>query len=107
MYFDIVRDCYEAYVLYQFFSLLVAYIENTTGKVSIEEVLFDKDEQMHPCPLCCLPAFRPGPTFYLVTKQCILQYVIIKPFLALLTALLHYLDVYKEGILSECFFVLI
>jgi hypothetical protein len=100
-----VRDCYEAYVLYQFFQLLVVYIETSSGRVSVEDVLLMKDEQTHPCPLCCLPTFKTGPTFYLVTKQCILQYVIIKPACALITGLLQIpqIDLYREG---KCLFIL-
>jgi hypothetical protein len=86
-------------VLYQFFSLLVAYIETSAGNLNVEDVLLQKEEQEHPCPFCCLPKFKTGPMFYLITKQCILQYVIIKPLMALITAVLHSqsTDLYQEG----------
>lgn len=60
LYFDIARDCYEAYVLHQFFSLLLAYIEVGRPLGHIESVLEAKPKQNHPFPCCCLPRFAPG-----------------------------------------------
>uniref|UniRef100_A0A6B2L8Y6 Transmembrane protein 184C n=1 Tax=Arcella intermedia TaxID=1963864 RepID=A0A6B2L8Y6_9EUKA len=99
LYFDIVRDCYEAYVLYQFFSLLVSYIENGAPG-NLEEILKEKPSRTHPCPLCCLPSFRPGPLFLLITKQFILQYVIIKPLMACIAGGLQFAGLYEEGSFS-------
>jgi len=96
-----VRDCYEAYVLYQFFSLLVSYIENSKRtKIDLDEYLMEKGEQSHPFPLCCLPNFKPGPRFFLVTKQCILQYVMVRPLMAIITVILEMFELYKEGSFS-------
>jgi len=79
-----------------FFSLLVAYVENGTPNKLIE-ILYEKPKQSHPCPMCCLPRFRPGPLFFVITRQCILQYVLVKPLMGLLAGILHALGVYHEG----------
>lgn len=52
LYFDFVRDCYESYVLYQFFTLLVNYFD---GEESLIRTLRAKPKLGHPFPLCCLP----------------------------------------------------
>eukprot|EP01127_Copromyxa_protea_P007128 TRINITY_DN17046_c0_g1_i1.p1 TRINITY_DN17046_c0_g1~~TRINITY_DN17046_c0_g1_i1.p1 ORF type:complete len:391 (-),score=51.35 TRINITY_DN17046_c0_g1_i1:46-1218(-) len=97
LYFDIARDCYEAYVLHQFFSLLLAYIEVGNGPNYIERVLEEQPKQKHPIPCCCLPMFKPGPLFLLITKQCILQYVLIRPLMAIAASILQATGVYEEG----------
>jgi len=96
LYFDIARDCYEAYLLYQFFALLVAYIED--GKPGRLELILEISEPTeHPIPCCCLSPVVPGRLFLLVCRQSILQYVIIRPVMALAAGLMEYLHIYNEG----------
>ena len=107
IYFNLVRDCYEAFVLYQFFSLLVYYFDS----VSRETLDMDDDAQTgdylstlptryHPFPCCCLPLIRPGHSFLRTIKQCVLQYVAVKPLLALIAIILELFDLYGEGSLE-------
>eukprot|EP01127_Copromyxa_protea_P003109 TRINITY_DN12979_c0_g1_i1.p1 TRINITY_DN12979_c0_g1~~TRINITY_DN12979_c0_g1_i1.p1 ORF type:complete len:364 (+),score=33.74 TRINITY_DN12979_c0_g1_i1:6-1097(+) len=97
LYLDIFRDCYEAYVLYQFFALLVSYITTGVYATELTEVLKAKSKMSHPCPCCCLPRFKPGPLFLLITKQCILQYVVVRPLMAVVATGLSIGGVYNEG----------
>lgn len=107
IYFNLVRDCYEAFVLYQFFSLLVYYFDT----ISRDTLDMDDDAETgdylttlptryHPFPCCCLPLIVPGPTFLRTMKQCILQYVAVKPLLALIAIVLELFGLYDEGSLS-------
>lgn len=57
IYIDTFRDCYEAYVLYQFFSLLMAYLG---GMEALETLLSLKMPMSHPFPLCYLPKIKLG-----------------------------------------------
>jgi hypothetical protein len=50
----------KAYVLYQFFALLISYIESGVYETSLMDVLKAKPKMKHPCPCCCLPRFKPG-----------------------------------------------
>uniref|UniRef100_A0A6B2L8T7 Transmembrane protein 184C n=1 Tax=Arcella intermedia TaxID=1963864 RepID=A0A6B2L8T7_9EUKA len=97
IYFDIFRDCYEAYVMYQFFCLLTVYIEGDDNSGKLFEMLEKKDEIHYPYPLCFLRPFKPSPWFLLVSKQFILQYVVVKPFISIIAAVLESLDLYNEG----------
>jgi len=96
IYFDIARDCYEAYVIYQFFSLLTSYIEGSQPGI-LFKILEDKPSVKFPFPFCCFPSFKPSPLFFVVTKQCILQYVVIKPVTAIIAACLEATGNYHEG----------
>jgi hypothetical protein len=119
LYFDIARDCYEAYVLHQFFSLLVAYIETGKEPGYNETILETKPKQKHPFPCCCLPRFKPGkkaatfvptslgPLFMLITRQCILQYVVIRPLMAIIASILQHEELYFEGSFLPTYFPII
>jgi hypothetical protein len=104
IYFNLVRDCYEAFVLYQFFSLLIHYF-NTVSGANIEEpgdattahFLSDYPRRYHPFPCCCWPPIEPGPVFLLTTKRCVLQYVVVKPLVALVAIILNLSGLYDEG----------
>ena len=48
---------YEAYVIYEFFVLLVAFCD---GEDNLIEILNDKPPQEHPWPMCFLPKFTMG-----------------------------------------------
>jgi hypothetical protein len=39
----------------------------------------------HPWPTCCFPPFKPSASFLLLTKRCILQFVVLKARLSRLT----------------------
>ncbi|ELR12154.1 Transmembrane protein 34 family protein [Acanthamoeba castellanii str. Neff] len=128
LYFDLARDAYEAYVLYQFFNLLIAFIntyeydfdhhrlqDDEFDPDSIESMRRVRDREWevsegrvvalleskpvtgHPWPTCCFPPFKPGASFLLLAKRCILQFVVLKartsfhprPSLAVLAAVLE------------------
>jgi len=99
LYFDLVRDCYEAYVLFMFFTFLITYLDlNDEGL--LEEILKSKPLIAHPIPFCCLPKFTPGPRFLNWTKFFILQFTLIKPFLTAIALILQAFSIYGDGIFS-------
>jgi len=98
LYFDLGRDCYEAYVLYMFFTLLVNFLE-AEGGTTLENLLEDKDQMSHPFPLCMLK-FQPGRSFLMWCKFCVLQFALVKPVLTLLALLMEAFGVFDEGSFS-------
>jgi len=106
-FLDMVRDCYEAYVVYIFFSLCICYItadsadqvpENTT---QIERVLQEKQFVSHPPPLShCLPPINlvsGSKRFVLRCKFNILQFVVVKPICTGTAWMLSLCGNYMEG----------
>jgi len=98
LYFDLGRDCYEAYVLYMFFTLLVNFLE-AEGGTTLENLLEDKDQINHPFPFC-LMKFQPGRSFLMWCKFCVLQFALVKPVLTLLALLMQAFGVFDEGSFS-------
>jgi len=96
LYFNVARDCYEAYVLYTFFRLLV---ELADGEENLAKQLEQVPQIKYTIPFCCFH-IKPGRIFLHRCKQMILQFVVVKPFLAILTFILELVGVYDDGDLS-------
>lgn len=111
LYFMLVRDCYEAYVLYQFFCLLVFYVEKeapayfNTRHYGIEAIMGHEDvgkllsyfgETAFAFPLCNF-TYQAGNRVFQHIKRCTLQYVIIKPCLSAIAILLQMMGLYHAG----------
>jgi len=92
MYFDLGRDCYEAYVLYMFFRLLV---ELADGEEKMIEQMEEMRQIRYTLPFCCFH-IKPGRIFLHRCKQMILQYVMFKPLLAI-TSFVTQLAGYYHG----------
>lgn len=95
IYFETVRDLYEAWILYNFLSLCLAYLGGP-GAVVVKS----EGKQMEPSWLwltCCLPSMPVDGHFIRRTKQGVLQFVLLKPIIAALILLLYNLDKYEEG----------
>jgi hypothetical protein len=106
MYFDMIRDCYESIVLYMFFALCYAYIgqanRDTLDYNRIYHVLRSKAEITHLWPFNrMLGAFdvrtQHPRIFLLKCKRNILQFVVVKPLMAILAIYLHKRGLYEPG----------
>eukprot|EP01126_Amoeba_proteus_P067152 TRINITY_DN9858_c0_g1_i3.p1 TRINITY_DN9858_c0_g1~~TRINITY_DN9858_c0_g1_i3.p1 ORF type:complete len:349 (-),score=43.55 TRINITY_DN9858_c0_g1_i3:125-1171(-) len=101
LYFNLVRDCYESYALYCFFSLLSRYVESEDEEQrSVEDILQDEPVHKHMVPLCFLKPVKPGALFMIWIKRFILQYTLIKPACTLLACVLYPFHLYAEGSFS-------
>lgn len=157
VYFDLARDCYEAFVLYQFFALLLHYFnteainqfpENTeseddvrlrelrslsdhtdnsdsgsyteesceedgggnTQEFVIEAPIVVTDDatttchylskvrlNSYPFPCCCFGRDTPGDVIFVRIRRCVFQYVVVKPLLSIVAAILYAVGLYVPG----------
>ncbi|GCC21516.1 hypothetical protein chiPu_0019988 [Chiloscyllium punctatum] len=58
IYVDTCRECYEAYVIYNFMIFLLSYL--TYQHPNLVILLEAKDQQKHLPPLCCCPSWHMG-----------------------------------------------
>lgn len=58
IYFDTCRECYEAYVIYNFMTFLLNYLENQYPNLVL--MLEAQEQQKHLPPLCCCPPWPMG-----------------------------------------------
>ncbi|CAG0916692.1 unnamed protein product [Notodromas monacha] len=76
IYMDTLRECYEAYVIYNFMIFLLNFLN---AEMSLAEVLETKAPVGHIFPLCCLPTWEMGAELIHRCKHGILQYTVVRP----------------------------
>ncbi|CUM57949.1 solute transporter, putative [Bodo saltans] len=92
--FDTIRDTYESFVLYMFFSLLIAYCGGE-GQL-IRSLNAKRYKGVHPFPMCYLPLYALDTSFYLRCKRWVLQYALIKPICNFFAMVFHPFGLYDE-----------
>jgi len=96
IFVHLLRSCYEAFVLYCFFNLLVNYLDGEDNIIAIFEA---KPPIHHPWPFHRY-TFQPSRMFYNQCKLFILQFVIVNLIVAFSVFFMSYLGVYNEGSFS-------
>ncbi|KAJ1020517.1 hypothetical protein NDA13_005833 [Ustilago tritici] len=96
---DLFRDLYEAFVIYCFFNLLIEYLG---GERSLIVLLHGRRPQEHifPVNLFLHDMDASDPYTFLALKRGVLQYVQVKPVLAVATLVLKAAGKYGEGKIS-------
>ncbi|XP_063284989.1 transmembrane protein 184A isoform X2 [Pelobates fuscus] len=95
VYFDSVRDCYEAFVIYSFLSLCFEYLG---GESAIMTEIRGKPVRSS-CyyGTCCLQGMSYSIGFLRFCKQATLQFCIVKPIMAVVTIILQAFGKYRDG----------
>ncbi|KAI9292334.1 DUF300-domain-containing protein [Neoconidiobolus thromboides FSU 785] len=98
-YVDAIRDIYEAFVIYCFFNLMVNYMG---GERALLRKLYGRAPIKHLWPAYYFSKEMEvgDPYSFLSLKRGILQYVYIKPMIAIITMVLKYTNNYDENDLS-------
>ena len=93
---DPFRDVYEAFTIYFFFQLLISFIG---GERALIIMMYGRRPVSHLWPLnYCLPSVDiSDPHTFLAIKRGILQYVWVKPLLAIATVIMKATGTYQEG----------
>lgn len=94
LYVDSFRECYEAYVIYNFMRYLLNYLNM---EMDLEASLELKPQVKHIFPLCCLPDWEMGREFVHICKHGILQYTVVRPTTTFISVICKLAGVYGEG----------
>ncbi|GLT74070.1 hypothetical protein SLA2020_458910 [Shorea laevis] len=95
IYFNSIREVYEAWVIYNFLSLCLAWVG---GPGSVVLSLSGRVLKPSLCLMtCCLPPLPLDGRFIRRCKQGCLQFVILKPILVAVTLILYAKGKYKDG----------
>ncbi|XP_053399319.1 transmembrane protein 184C-like [Mercenaria mercenaria] len=95
IYLDTIRECYEAYVIYNFMAYLLSYL--WTQHPQLEIALRRKRQQKHIIPFCCLPVWPMGSTMIQNCKHGVLQYTIVRPVTTVIALICELNHKYDEG----------
>ncbi|XP_063530189.1 transmembrane protein 184C [Cydia strobilella] len=94
IYMDSLRECYEAYVIYNFMKYLLNYLNEDQD---LEAVLETKPQVFHIFPLCCLAPWEMGREFVHNCKHGILQYTVVRPVTTVISMICELCRVYGES----------
>ncbi|KAJ8364054.1 hypothetical protein SKAU_G00128850 [Synaphobranchus kaupii] len=95
VYFDSVRDCYEAFVIYSFLSLSFEYLGGESAIMS--EIRGRPIQSSCMYGTCCLVGMSYSIGFLRFCKQATLQFCVVKPIMAVFTILLQAFGKYHDG----------
>ncbi|KAF7244088.1 hypothetical protein EYD10_09577 [Varanus komodoensis] len=95
IYVDTCRECYEAYVIYNFMVFLSNYLTNRYPNLVL--IIEAKDQQKHLPPLCCCPPWAMGEVLLFRCKLGVLQYTVVRPFTTIIALICELVGVYDEG----------
>ncbi|XP_042326075.1 transmembrane protein 184C [Sceloporus undulatus] len=95
IYVDTCRECYEAYVIYNFMLFLSNYLINQYPNLVL--IIEAKDQQKHLPPLCCCPPWAMGEVLLFRCKLGVLQYTVVRPFTTIIALICELVGVYDEG----------
>ena len=95
---DLIRDMYESYAIYTFFSLMMGLLGGTDS-LNRELMSQGREPMTHPWPMCRYP-FYFSPRMLHRIKMSILQFMILKPLCAIIIIVLNSTGKYKEGSFS-------
>lgn len=95
VYFNSIRDCFEAFVIYCFLSLCYEYLGGE-GNI-MAEIRGKTIEHSYFYFTCCIAGRGYTIGFLRFCKQATLQFCVIKPIMAALTIILHAFDKYHDG----------
>lgn len=85
IYINTVRDVYEAYCIHCFLALMLDY---PGGEHAVVNGIRELPLLKHPFPLCFLPRMRLGVDFIINMKRTTLQFVVLKPLMAIISIIL-------------------
>eukprot|EP01038_Epipyxis_sp_PR26KG_P015502 gene15502-20921_t len=99
LYINMLRDCYEAYVLYLFLSLMLSYLNCHEDDYDVIAYLETKPNIEWPYPFnyCCNQSIPKGRQFLRFCKFGTLQYCVIRPLTTIAATILEILGLYHEN----------
>ncbi|KAG7264976.1 hypothetical protein CRUP_005421 [Coryphaenoides rupestris] len=99
IYVDTCRECYEAFVIYNFMIFLLNYLGNQYPNLAL--MMEVQEQQRHLPPLCCCPAWPMGEVLLLRCKLGVLQYTVVRPVTTVIALICELCGVYDEGNFSS------
>ena len=95
IYLDTLRECYEAYVIYNFMAYLLAFLN--AEYPNLNEHLAEKPVQKHLIPLCWCPPWKMGESMVSKCRHGVLQYTVIRPMVTIVALICQLCGAYKDG----------
>ncbi|CAL1582145.1 unnamed protein product [Knipowitschia caucasica] len=95
IYVDTCRECYEAYVIYNFLIFLLNFLSHQHPNLAM--ILEVQQQQPHLPPLCCCPPWPMGEVLLFRCKLGVLQYTVVRPVTTVIALICQLCGVYDEA----------
>ncbi|KAJ0006092.1 hypothetical protein NQD34_013365 [Periophthalmus magnuspinnatus] len=95
IYVDTCRECYEAYVIYNFLVFLLNFLSHQ--HLNLAMILEVQQQQPHLPPLCCCPPWPMGEVLLFRCKLGVLQYTAVRPVTTVIALICQLCGVYDEA----------
>ncbi|CAG5135143.1 unnamed protein product, partial [Candidula unifasciata] len=95
IYLDTLRECYEAYVIYNFMAYLLSFLNHEYPHLDIQ--IENNPPVGHIFPLCLLPPCQYSSKFIQHCKHGVLQYTVVRPTMTVIALICEMFDKYSEG----------
>uniref|UniRef100_A0A3B3ZLP9 Transmembrane protein 184C n=1 Tax=Periophthalmus magnuspinnatus TaxID=409849 RepID=A0A3B3ZLP9_9GOBI len=95
IYVDTCRECYEAYVIYNFLVFLLNFLSHQHPNLAM--ILEVQQQQPHLPPLCCCPPWPMGEVLLFRCKLGVLQYTAVRPVTTVIALICQLCGVYDEA----------
>ncbi|KAM8898215.1 transmembrane protein 184C-like isoform 2-T2 [Spinachia spinachia] len=95
IYVDTCRECYEAYVIYNFLVFLLSFLSDQYPSLPL--MLEVQQQQPHLPPLCCCPPWPMGEVLLFRCKLGVLQYTVVRPVTTVIALICQLCGVYDEA----------
>jgi len=96
LYLDTARECYEAYVIYNFYQFLIVYLEKHEGHLDV--LLAAKPQLKHLWPMNhVLREWKMGAPFLRRCKAGVFNYIVFRPLTTLVACISEWRGVYGDG----------
>jgi len=98
---DLLKDIYEGYTVYLFFSLMVEFLGGEARCVELIKQRLEPFYRPWPMNKCCTsPLTTDAEAFVMSCKRGVMQFVVVRPLMAMIGAILWLAGVYTKGDLS-------
>lgn len=92
------KDLYEGYSVYLFFSLMVEFLGGEARTVHLIKLRPDPLLRPWPFRMCCATSLTADPDKFLQSSKLgVMQFVVVRPVMGVLEAVLHVAGVYERG----------
>lgn len=97
IYFDTIRECYEAYVIYNFYTYCTVYLQEFCNP-GLELIVARKPQQRHFWPMrVVLESPRMGEPFLRLCRHGVINYVVMRPLTTTIAFITEANGVYGDG----------
>ncbi|BFZ14778.1 hypothetical protein BsWGS_17817 [Bradybaena similaris] len=95
IYLDTLRECYEAYVVYNFMAYLLSFLSHEYPDLDLQ--IEGRPPVKHIFPFCLLPPCRFSVKFIQHCKHGVLQYTVVRPAMTVVALICEMCGKYNEG----------